>query len=150
MPSRIALRVVSYSVARSRRNVETDGRLTSGLREMRTRRNSVFVILLNGIKADRNPRSTYRFQVCWSNPSVAISRSGCRFLLTVCSYTGHGVSDPRNKVSPPSHWQLLTKTPPRPSSLSFLTTASWSTGNFDFGSACKNSLAFVICRSRVR
>lgn len=57
MLSRIALVVFSYSVARSRRSVETDGRLTSGFSEKRIRRNSGFVIVLNGIKADKNPRS---------------------------------------------------------------------------------------------
>ena len=57
MLSRIALVVFRYSVTRSRRSVETDGMLTSGFSEKRIRHNFGFVNLLNGIKADKNPRS---------------------------------------------------------------------------------------------
>ena len=57
MLSRIAWVVFSYSVARSQRSVETDRMLTSGFSEKRFRRNSEFIKVLNGIKADKNPRS---------------------------------------------------------------------------------------------
>ena len=57
MLSQIALVVFSYSVARSQCSVEMDGKLTSGFSKKRIRRNSGFVIVLNGIKAAKNPRS---------------------------------------------------------------------------------------------